>query len=215
MPAWFIPLSPPTHPFDTSPPTYREIAAIVNKMKNGASPCPFDQLSAIALKRCPILRTLLHLIIDKCWSAGKIPRCWARGVTILIYKKGDPSLVENFRPITLQSVAYKVYSTFLRNRIQEFLRLNNYCSSTIQKGFTQGQDGVSEHSELLNHILKDAKRHQRSLFVVLLDLRNAFGEIQHNLIRSSMRYHNVHNKFIEAFDSIYNNFYISVSCSNT
>src|SRR5687768_745637 len=125
------------------------------------------------------------------WSSSRIPRCWSRGVTILIYKKGDPGLVENYRPITLQSVAYKVYSSFIRNRLQSFLTSNNYCSATVQKGFAQGQDGVLEHSELLNFILKDAKRHQRSIFIILPDLKNAFGEIQHELIRSSLRFHHV------------------------
>ena len=67
---------------------------------------------------------------------------------MLIYKKGDPSSVDNFRPITLQSVPYKIYSSFIRNRLQAFLDKDNYHNNDIQKGFAHGQDGVLEHTEL-------------------------------------------------------------------
>src|SRR6267154_868265 len=103
------------------------------------------------------------------------------------FKKGDPSKVDNFRSITLQSVPYKIYSSFIRNRLQAFLDKNNYHNSSIQKGFAHGQDGIQEHTELLDYMMKDAKKHHRGYIAVLLDLRNAFGEIHHNLIRSSLR----------------------------
>ena len=78
-------------------------------------------------------------------------------MTVLIYKKGDPSMVENFRPITLQSVPYKIYSAFIRNRLQSFLYNNEYHNNNIQKGFAHGQDGVLEHTELLDYMMRDAK----------------------------------------------------------
>ena len=66
-----------------------------------------------------------------------------------------------------------------------FLNENHYIDKSIQKGFWPGTDGVSDHTEMLTHAIKDAKRHSRSLVVTLLDLKNAFGEVDHNLIRSS------------------------------
>ena len=129
----------------------------------------------------------------------------------MIYKKGDPSKVDNFRPITLQSVPYKIFSSFIRNRLQTFLDNNNYHNNNIQKGFAHGQDGVLEHTELLGFILRDAKKSHRGYFAVLLDLRNAFGEIHHNLIRSSLKYHHVPDTFIRIFDSIYHDFGVAVS----
>jgi hypothetical protein len=88
---------------------------------------------------------------------------------------------------------------------------NKFHNNSIQKGFAQGQDGVLEHTELFDHIIRDAKRHHRSLCAVLLDLRNAFGEVQHNLIRCSLNYHHVPADFIKIFDSIYSHFKITVS----
>jgi len=214
VPNWFVSPPSPKIPFNDTPPTYSEITALINKAKGSSSACPFDQISIISFKRCPILRTLLHKIITACWQKQYTPADWRRALTILIFKKGDPDKVENFRPITLQSAPYKIYSVFLRNRLQAFLDSNNYHNNQTQKGFTKNVDGVLEHSELLNFLLKDAKRHVRSIVVILLDLRNAFGEIQHELIRTSLRHHHVPDIFINSFNSIYSHFTVSVACRN-
>jgi hypothetical protein len=86
-------------------------------------------------------------------------------------------------------------------------------NTTIQKGFISGVEGVMEHIELLDNIIKSAKRHQRSLFLALFDLRNAFGEVRHNLIRQSLDYHHCPELFISLFNSIYSDFNIVVSCN--
>ncbi len=211
IPQWFVALPPPAIPFDLSAPSYAEIASIIKKARTGSSACPLDQISVISLKRCPILRTILHNIIANCWQSQYTPKAWRVGVTILIYKKGDPSKVDNFRPITLQSVPYKIFSSFIRNRLQAYLDKNSYHNNNIQKGFAHGQDGVLEHTELLDFMMSDAKKSHRGYFVVLLDLRNAFSEVHHNLIRSSLRYHHVPEAFIQVFNSIYSGFSVSVS----
>src|SRR6266516_1200907 len=141
-PSWFVSLPPLTIPFDLSAPTYAEIASIIKKARAGSSACPLDQISVISLKKCPILRTILHNIIANCWQSQYTPKAWRVGVTILLYKKGDPSKVDNFRPITLQSVPYKIFSSFIRNRLQAYLDKNKYHNNNIQKGFAHGQDGV-------------------------------------------------------------------------
>jgi hypothetical protein len=86
---------------------------------------------------------------------------------------------------------------------------------SIQKGFWPGVDGVSEHSELLTHVMRDAKRYQRTVVVTLLDLRNAFGEVHHNLIRKAMEYHHVAPELIEIFNGIYCNFCVTIAVNNS
>jgi len=61
----------------------------------------------------------------------------------------------------------------------------------VLKSFWPGMDGVTEHSQLLTHMIKDAKRLQRSLVVTLLDLRNTFREVHHNITRSALDYHHI------------------------
>ena len=123
IPDWIPKLPTPNHTYNDSEPTYEEVATAIGKCKNGASACPFDQLSILILKRCPILRTALHRIIVECWKQRRVPECWKIGATILIYKKGDTEDPANFRPITLQPVWYKVFASVWKKG----------CTSLFQK----------------------------------------------------------------------------------
>lgn len=215
IPEWFVNNAPPTSSANVTPPSYNEVARAINRSRGGASPCPLDQISILVLKRCPVLRTILHRLIVECWRTKYIPTVWRRGVTVLIYKKGDPTDPANFRPITLQPALYKVFSSIYRDRVQAFLTSNRYLNMNIQKGFVGGVEGVLEHTALLDYIMRSAKRRQLSLYAVLFDLRNAFGEIRHNLIRASLKYHHMPEEFVDLFNSIYCDFNISVACNNT
>ena len=214
IPGWIPKLEDPTVPYEDILPTYKEVDSVINKCRSRASPCCFDGLSIIILKRCPFLRSMLHLIIKECWIQKQIPDCWKKGATVLIYKKGPTDDPSNFRPITLQPVWYKVFATIMKRRMYEYLTQNKYLDQDIQKGFWSRLDGVTEHTELLTHIMKDSKRHSRSLVVTLLDLKNAFGEVHHNLIRESLKYHHLPDIFVDLFNSIYSDCSISVSANN-
>jgi hypothetical protein len=170
-----------------------------------------DQLSIIILQRCPTLHTVLHHIRKACWTRSTSPSCWKIGGTILIYKKGETSDPENYRPITLQPVWYKIFSTLYSNKIFEFVSKNNYLDKKIQKGFCKGIDGVMQHTETLAQLLRDARHSHREIIIVLLDLRNAFGSVHHNLIRASLQYHHLPNIFLQLFNSIYTNSHISIA----
>ena len=185
FPAWMKLLENPSSSFNDEKPTYHEITNI-NKMKSSGSPCPHDQMSIIILKRCPILRTIIHKIISHCWMNKIFPRSWKHAFTILIHKKGDENDPSNFRPITLQPVFAKVYSSLIRNRIYNFLTENHYIESRIQKGFWKGVSGTIEHTELLSHMINPARGKQRQIIIALIDLKNAFGEVDHRLLLKTL-----------------------------
>ena len=106
--SWMKSLDEPDSSFDTTPPSYREISKIFHKMKSSCSACPFDHVSVIALKRCPILKLALHHFIIYCWTKKVIPVTWRKGFCVLIYKKGTVKEPSIFRPITLEPVCARV-----------------------------------------------------------------------------------------------------------
>jgi hypothetical protein len=214
-PSWLPNFPDPSIPFNMAPPSYQEVTRAINKMKNSSSPCPLDQIPVIPFKKCPILRTFLHKLLVSCWSQSKIPKSWGQGLTILIYKKGATDLPESFRPITLQSIPYKILSSILRSRITNFLMVNKLVNTTIQKGFWPRSNGVTEHTSMLSHMLEDAKRHHRSMVVTLLDLRNAFGEVSHSLIFSALSMHNIPPQIINFISNIYQSASVSISVNNS
>jgi len=129
-PSWIPAVPGVIKPFNNDPPL-----KVVNKLRSSSSPCPLDQMPVLVLKKRPIVRTALHLLVTECWRQGNIPYCWKRALRILIFMKGVTSDPANFQPITLQPVFYKVLSALYRDRLYRFLVDNNYLNTDIQKGF--------------------------------------------------------------------------------
>ena len=83
---------------------------------------------------------------------------------------------------------------------------NNYIQTNVQKEFTPGMTGTYEHTAQLAYIIRQAKKKQRSLVVPLLNLKNAFGDVHHNLIPVVLDYHHVPSELIECIMSLYKDF---------
>ena len=165
-------LENPTTDFNMQLPTYVEAAKVIMKMKSSVSPCPLDQISVIAFKKSPVLRSLLANILQTAWTAKTFPDVWKSEVSLLAYKKGDAGNPENVRPITLQPVLSKVFTSIIRNRLFNFASKNKYIETNLQKGFWEKISGCIEHIECLLHIINNAKLKQRGCVVTLLDLKN-------------------------------------------
>jgi len=166
-----------------SPPTYRDVTRAIHGMKSSSCPCPLDGLSIIIFKKCPILRTHLTRLLIACWASSHFPLIWKRATVSLIYKKGSKDDPQNFRPIALQPVLGKIFNSVTRHRLWKFLTANNLIDMRMQKGFWPGVNGVTEHIQVLRYLLKHQKAKKSAIFVILLDLKNAFGEVHHSLIR--------------------------------
>ena len=69
--------------------------------------------------------------------------------------------------------------------------LNNYVETSIQECFMSGIPGAVEHTAHFVHLICKAKQNQRPLAVMLLDLRNAFGAVHHNLIPIGLVHHHI------------------------
>jgi hypothetical protein len=132
-------------------------------MRASASPCPFDQVSVIVLKKCPILRTILWRIIKRLWEIKHISAQWKAGSTVLAYKKGPTDNLENFRLITLEPIMLNVLTSWVRNRTYKFLAASNLIDEKLQKGFWSGVSGTVEHTETLTYIINQARTKQKSV----------------------------------------------------
>jgi len=136
-------------------------------------------------------------------------------LSVLILMKGDPIDPMNFSmscgKITLQRCWYKIFATVYATAINDFLDTNNYVDKNMQKGFWRRVDRLTEHTELLEPLVKSAKREQRSLVVCLLDLKNAFGEVKHKLIETSLNYHHLPAEIVFILRQIYQNNFVVVS----
>ena len=210
IPSCIPSLSSPHVPFDIDPPSYQQITNIIRNMKASASPCPLDQVSIISFKRFPYLRSYLTDLIRCASFSGVVPSAWKRACTVLVHKKGATDDPSNFRPITLESVPLKIFTSCLRNSIFKFLTENNFIEPAIQKGFYPKISGTLEHTAQMGHVINQARVKQRSLVVTLLDLKKAFGEVHHNLIQEVLSYHHIPEHIKCLVRNLYTDFKASI-----
>ena len=130
------------------------------------------------------------------------------------HKKGDTNDPSNFRPITLETVPLKVFTSCLRNSMLSFLKANNFIEHNIQKGFTPNLAGTLEHTAQMTNIINQARIKQRSVVITLIDLRNVFGEVHHNFIQSVLGYHHIPKHVSDIIKSLYTDFHTAVITSD-
>ena len=73
----------------------------------------------------------------------------------------------------------------------------------------------NEHIYCLLHIINNARLKQRGSVVTLLDLKNAFGEVNHNLLIDSIKIHHVPAEIVQLITSLYSDDNISILTDNS
>ncbi len=56
-------------------------------------------------------------ILNDWWREEEVPEEQLRARVVLIYKKGDTSKYENYRPISLLNIIYKLFAAIIQRRI--------------------------------------------------------------------------------------------------
>jgi hypothetical protein len=98
-------------------PTYKKINNIISKLKRNKAPGPDCITSELIQSREYTLKLRIYNLILKIWNKEQVPEEWKEGIICPILKKGDLRLCNNYRPITLLNVVYKIFAVLLHNRI--------------------------------------------------------------------------------------------------
>lgn len=100
--------------------TYQELRRAITKLKSGKAVCtgdvPIECFKALAYAPGAQLQDFLDLC-NTCWAHGHVPNDWLMARVAMIFKKGDPSLSANYRPICLTTVAYRIYASMIKQRL--------------------------------------------------------------------------------------------------
>lgn len=157
-----------------------ELLQHINSLKNSASTGP-DGLSASIYKRhASFLVTPLLFIINLCFATGCFPDSCKIANISPIFKSGDRSKPENWRPISLVSNISKIIEKAIKKRLISFLSYCNFFASN-QYGFTakrSTQDAILAVCNPIYEALNDSK----PCLAIFLDLKKAFDTVCHILL---------------------------------
>ena len=74
----------------------------------------------------------------------------------------------------------------------------------LHQDFLELLSSLLKSGQMAN-IINKARTKQRSLVITLLDLKNAIGEVRHNLIQTAFDYHHIPDHIKSLVKSLYNN----------
>ncbi|XP_044760256.1 uncharacterized protein LOC123317689 [Coccinella septempunctata] len=158
--------------------TEEDVAMTVKRMKNWTT-AGIDNIHNYWWKYLPsthgVLARLLNSALE---NPNKIPKFFTQGMTYMIFKKGDPTKPENYRPITCLCSAYKILTSTVGHKIRIHLK-NNKILAWEQNGCRRGGRGSKELLVIDNTITKQAKRKKKNIAMAWIDYQKAFDSVPH------------------------------------
>ncbi|KAI8507980.1 hypothetical protein Bbelb_142200 [Branchiostoma belcheri] len=171
-----VPITPVfniNHNISCDPFSQNEVDLALNQMKPGKAP-GLDGLP-LELWKLPKARESLTVFCNQA-LAGHRPPEWGLAGIVPVPKKGNLTLPDNYRGISLTQVAAKVYNRLLLNRlrpvIDKLLRPN-------QNGFRPSRS-TSAQILALRRIVEEVQNHQKEAVFIFIDFRKAFDSINRN-----------------------------------
>ena len=168
------------------------ISKAIDRLNSSKSQGP-DNIHPKLLKETQsIIKKPLQIIFEKSLSEGKTPKIWKNANVTAIFKKGEKSKAENYRPISLTSVPGKLMERLVRNAIVDHMTENNLFS-TSQHGFISGKSCITQLLEFMEDITESIDN-GKDVDIVYLDFSKAFDKVAHRrLIKKTRKLWNYRN----------------------
>ena len=115
------------------------------------------------------------MILNTWWEDEELSKEALEAIVVLIYKKGDTNLCQNYRPISLQNAFYKLLAAAIQRRLAESIE---HLLQKTQDGFRQKR-GASEAVYNVRRVIPAGESTKRNTFLLLLDWAKVFGKITH------------------------------------
>ncbi|XGW33842.1 hypothetical protein V3C99_017926 [Haemonchus contortus] len=176
-------------------------------MKNCTAPGP-DRIKPEHLKSVPtvIIRTLVRLF-TRYLSECKVPTSWKTSKTELLYKKGDPDNIGNYRAICLLSVIYNLFTRVILNRIGRMLVEGQSCEQAgLRRGF-----GTIDHIHTLTRLIEVSREYKMPLCLTFIDLKKAFDTVEAEAVFEALDNQGVPTQYIRMLREFYDSFTTRIS----
>ena len=183
-----------------------EIRMALKQLKNNKAPGD-DGITSELLKAggTPVLKVLQKLF-NTVLLEGITPEAWNRSVVVLFFKKGDNTLLKNYRPISLLSHVYKLFSRVITNRLER--RLDDFQPSE-QAGFRKGYSTI-DHIHTLRQVIQKTEEYNLPLCLAFVDYEKAFDSVETWAVLESLQRCRIDYRYIEVLKCLYNNATMSV-----
>ena len=149
-----------------------------------------DGIPAYLLKECSNeIAPILTLIFQCSMQQGSMPDEWKTANIIPIFKKGDRTITDNYRPVSLTSICSKILEHIIYSSI--FCHLNEFnilCEG--QHGFQTGKSCETQLIMTINDFANCLNENSQ-IDCILLDFSKAFDRVPHTRLCKKLSYYGI------------------------
>lgn len=152
--------------------TEAKIGQAAKQMANGKAPGTSNVCVEMIKYGGPAVTSMLSLLYRIIFVTQKIPDAWKEAMIVPVGKKGDTSLIENNRPISLTEVPRRIFERCLERHIKKEMK-----PLDITQGGFRERRSCYDQLAVLNEIALDATAKERELIYMFLDIKAAYDTV--------------------------------------
>ena len=176
-----------------------DIRKLLTKLKSGKA-AGADGIPTILLtETAEALALPISIIFRKSLDEGRVPSMWKQAKVTAIFKKGNRTSANNYRPVSLTCLLCKLMETLIRNKIMDHMQENNLICRE-QHGFTPGRSCVTQLLDTLDcwtEILDNGG----SIDAIYMDFRKVFDSVPHRRLLHKVRAHGIQGSVLDWIDA--------------
>lgn len=179
--------------------TFEEVTTAIMNLSSGRAPGLDGLPSEFYKKFWSILGEDYFKVLKQCFNEGTLPTSCQRAVLSLLPKKGDLTLLKNWRPVAVLCTEYKIFSKVLANRLNEVLHTiihkdQSYC---IKKRL------ITDNLHLVRDLYDLAQSNDVNMGLLSLDQEKAFDRVDHVFLFDTLKTFGFGDNFISKIKLLY------------
>ena len=195
-----------------APITTAEVHDTLRRLKNGKSPgidglppellkfaypprtdAPTSHLNPLVL---PLTAIFNHLL-----EQSVAPGQWSATIVTLLFKKGDPTLWGNYRPIAVVQLLSKVYAMILHHRLSAWAESEG-VREPAQTGF-RPHHATTHHAFVLQHHVTKYKSARKKLYCCFIDFAKAYDSVPRDKLWQRLYDVGIRGRILHSIKSLY------------
>jgi len=162
------------------------------KPKAGGGP---DGLTAMLLKNiaCSVAKPLSALF-NSSFELSAVPEIWKAATVTPVFKKGSPSDVSNYRPISLTCIICKIMESIIKDKLIAYL-LDKKLITKQQHGFLAKHSTCSQLLECVNDWSIELNV-RNCIDVAYIDFQKAFDSVVHSKLCHKLKSYGISGKLL-------------------
>lgn len=154
-----------------------EVSDVLKSLSVGKACGPDAVNNKILCELASQLSVPLCNLFNASLESSYFPESWKEANVSPLFKSGDPSLVNNYRPISLLSTIGKVFEKIVFKHLYNYLQDHNLLTP-LQSGFVSGDSTVNQLTYLYT-VFSEAIDSGKEIRAIFCDISKAFDRVWH------------------------------------